>query len=301
MMNLNNKPPFFILGAQRSGTTMLRLMLNNHPNLAVPHETGFIVPFYQNLSSYSPISDKKNLERLIDDISEFHHVKKGNLITDKSKICSYPIDSYSELVNAIMLECAYKSGKTRWGDKTPSYTSEFDVLWKIFPNCKYIHLVRDGRDVVLSQRRVSWGSKSMPRLAEEWQWKTTICHKIGSVLPDSCFLEIKYEDLVLKTQETLKQICDFLEEPYADSLLEYHKTAKSSVPSESLQWHRNSIKPPDPSKLYEWKNKLSLADRIIFEQVAGPTLELFGYEREHRSSNLISKIKNVYYANIVRW
>lgn len=296
-----SRPPFFILGAQRSGTTMLRLMLNNHSNLAVPHETGFIVSFYKKLNNYIPISDKENLERLVTDIGNSQHVKKGQHIKNKQNLLDMRTESYAELVDAIMTQCAHEAGKPRWGDKTPSYTADLDILWQIFPFCKYIHLIRDGRDVLLSQRKLSWGSKNTVRLAQEWRWKTTLCHKIGSVLPADCFLEVRYEDLVTNTEEVLRIICDFLGEPFDDSLLHYHENAESSVPSESLQWHKSSISAPDPSKLYAWKSDLALADRIIFEQVAGPALGLFNYEREKLHSTLSSKLKSFYYANFERW
>ena len=296
-----NRLPFFILGAQRSGTTMLRLMLNTHSNLAVPHETGFIVPFYQKLSNYMPLSDNSNLERIVSDIGNSKHVIKGKHIKNRQRLLSMQVESYADLVDAIMMQCAQEAGKQRWGDKTPSYTTDLDILWRLFPGCKFIHLVRDGRDVLLSQRKLSWGSKNTVRLAEDWRWKTTLCHKVGSVLPAGCFLEIRYEDLITNTEEKLRTICEFLGEPFEKSLLEYHVNAKSSVPSASLQWHENSIRPPDPDKLYAWKSKLSIADRVIFEQVAGPTLELFNYEIENLHSTLSSKTKALYYATIMRW
>ena len=114
--------PFFILGAQRSGTTMLRLMINRHPHLAVPHETAFMTVFYPKLSSYGDLANHQNARRLLDDISEYHLVVRGGHVTDKDAILSHSITSYSELINAIMTEYAKSKGKERWGDKTPYYT-----------------------------------------------------------------------------------------------------------------------------------------------------------------------------------
>jgi len=293
--------PFFILGSQRSGTTMLRLMLNNHPNLCVPHETGFVIPFYLKLDHYAPLENKNNLSRLIDDIAQHPHVVNGELIKDKDALLSKKPGDYATLIAEIMRSYADACGKKRWGDKTPSYTEHIDILYRLFPNAKFIHLLRDGRDVALSLQNLSWGSKCVPRLARDWAAKTVICHKVGNVLPKGSFFELKYENLVLEPQAKLKEICEFLGEDYSDEILAYSDKGKENMPKASMKWHENSIRAPNPKKLYGWKKKMPEADRIIFEEVAGETLKYFDYELESKPSTLTSKIKNLYYSTIVKW
>jgi hypothetical protein len=292
--------PFFLLGAQRSGTTMLRLMLNRHPRIAVPHETAFITVFLPKLQEYGNLAHRSNTARLLDDIGSYHLVERGGHIRNKEAILSHAIRSYSDLVRAIMIEYARSEGKARWGDKTPFYTQDIDVLWKLFPGCQFIHLVRDGRDVALSQAGISWLPNSVPQIAADWRDKATICHKVGRVLPDGCFLEIRYEDLVTHTEETLRSVCGFLGEPYSAEMLSYHDTAESVVPEQSLKWHRNSVRPPDPSKIGRWKHELSRSDRILFDQIAGDALERFGYDRERLPSSIVSRLRNAVYFGIKR-
>ncbi len=292
--------PFFLLGAQRSGTTMLRLMLNGHPRIAVPHETAFITVFQNKSSEYGDLADRRNATRLLDDIASHHLVVRGGHIKDKEAILSHRIRSFSDLVRAIMGEYARAEGKNRWGDKTPFYTEDIDVLWNLFPGCQFIHLIRDGRDVALSQTGISWLPNNVPQIAADWRHKTTICHKVGSVLPPGHFLEIRYEDLVTSPERTLNTICHFLGEPYSADMLFYHHTAERVVPQESLKWHRNSVRPPDPSKIGEWRDKLSRTDRILFEQIAGDALERFGYDREKLPSSLASRVRNAVYFGIRR-
>jgi len=295
------KPPFFIVGAHRSGTTMLRLMINSHPNLAVPFESGFIPFFYRELAKYGDLRIKDNAARLLKDIQEDPSVKKGELIHDPEAILSYAITGYADLVNAIFEVYARKKGKKRWGDKTPGYVGELDIIWKLFPGCRIIHLVRDGRDVALSLSKIEWGSGHIPKLAENWRWMTTLGHKIGAILGEQYYLEVRYEDLVLKTEETIRTICTFLQEPYYKEMLAFSTTAEMEMPKESMKWHKNSVRPPDPNKVYMWKHKMSLSDRIIFEQIAGSALELFGYEREKHPSTLGSRLKRLYYCVVRRW
>lgn len=280
---------------------MLRLMLNKHPKLAVPHESKFILTFYSKLEGYPDFGSRETLLRLLNDIEDLPAVREGKLIVDKERIMAYRIECFADLVDAVMTEKAIAMGKIRWGDKTPFYTPEIDQLWAIFPEAKIVHLVRDGRDVAVSQQNIDWLGNSLPRLAADWRWKVTICHKVGSVRGSGYFLEIKYEDLVSDTEPTLRRICSFLEEDYSPEMLNYHETAETEVPKSSSKWHRNSIRKPDPTKLGVWKKRLSKTDRIIFEQVAGDTLELFAYEREGLRSTWFSRAKNLYYAVTVRW
>jgi len=314
--------PFFVLGSQRSGTTLLRLMLHNHPNLAIPFETGFmtaftrdasfITPFHDRLSRYQNLKSRTQIESLLDEVIQFPFVRAGDLAIDKKAVLSRDVESYSGLIDAIMKEYARSRGKQRWGDKTPEYTEDIDIIWRLFPGCKFIHLVRDGRDVVLRQLKVAfddWFSKSLLVLAMRWAHKTTICHKVGSVLGPQFYLELRFEDLIQNPEPVLRRICEFLGEPYSRQMLDYAKSPKSSVPQyegdldqhkvEAV--HKHSFGELDRKMVNTWRTAMSKADRIIFEENAGYALDLFNYERERLPSSLSSKLKNLYYSTWVRY
>ena len=289
-----SKPPFFIVGAQRSGTTMLRLMLNSHRNLAVPFESKFVAEFYKRLDDYGDLKRSENRLRLLHDIQQHEAVRRGHLIAATDEQLVLDVSSYPELLARIFSCYASKSGKSRWGDKTPSYVTDIPLLRLLFPECRILHIVRDGRDVAQSMARVSWGSSHVPHLAMDWRRKATLGHKTGITLGRH-YLLIRYEHLVLRAEETLKQVCTFLEEPYDPGMLQYHVKAQQEMPSDSMQWHRSSVKPPDPSKVFAWKRDMSQTDKIIFEQLAGDALDLFGYERVTDGPTLRSRLKSVYY------
>lgn len=293
------KPPVFVLGSQRSGTTMLRLMLNNHPSLAIPHETAFITIYFKRLADYGDLSCRDNARRLLEDVSGHPLVRRGKLIGDPEAVLARRIRCYRDFVHAIFSCYAESCGKVRWGDKTPFYTPDIDIIRSIFPAAKIVHLVRDGRDVVLSQKSIEWMSGNLPKLVLDWQWKTTIAHKVGAVMGDD-FLEVRYEELVCRPEEVLRRICAFIGEDYDPTMLGYSASAEAVVPSESLRWHRNSVRPPDPTQLQKWKRHLSKAERIVFEQLAGDTLDLFGYEREHMAPTIASRALKVYYTLLRR-
>jgi Sulfotransferase family len=295
-----SNPPFFVIGAQRSGTTMLRLMLNQHPDVAVPFESGFITEFIARQGEFGDLADRANAARMLSAIAEHPLVKKGKLIHDVNMILAQPIHDYASLCDAVFLAYAKAKGKHRWGDKTPSYVTEIDQLWRLFPGCKFVHIVRDGRDVTLSNLRVGWGIHNLPRAAQDWRWKTLLAHKMGALLGPNYF-ELRYEDLVLEPERNLRHVCQFLALDYVPQMLTYHENSAQEMPQSSLDWHRNSVRAPDKDLVYAWKKDMPQADRIIFEQIASDALKTFGYEQENLPSNLGSRLRNLYYATLQRW
>jgi hypothetical protein len=280
---------------------MLRLMLNRHPEICVPFESGFITVFHRRSARYGDLREEANARRLLADIAAYPLVRdRSRLASDPDAILAHPHDTYADVVRAIFAVEAARRAKRWWGDKTPSYVTDLDVLWRLFPGCRFVHLVRDGRDVALSSRGIEWGIRNLPAAAADWRWKTTIGRKVGSVLGDH-YLEVRYEDLVLRTVPALEAICAFLGADYSPQMLDYPADALSEMPRASLLWHGNSVRAPDPALVGAWKRRMSRADRVIFEQVAGDTLELFGYEREKLASTWGSRARNLYYATVQRW
>ncbi len=196
--------PFFVVGAQRSGTTMLRLMLNSHSRIAVPFESAFLCQ-YSNLVQYGDLKNKSNTEKLLQALAEEPLTKKGKIIQEPKAILAESIETYSDLLTAVFQQYARRRGKVRWGVKTPAYVTEIDQIWRLFPHCKIIHLIRDGRDVALSYRRISWGSSHTPRVAADWRWKVMLGHKMGEMIWAS-YLEVHYEDLVRSPEATLSGV-----------------------------------------------------------------------------------------------
>jgi hypothetical protein len=289
------QPPFFIVGAQRSGTTMLRLMLNEHSRLCVPFESVFVPAFFRREQEYGDLSDPEVVARMLDDIVADHWVRIGGLVPDPQRVLDQEPRSYSALVNAIFMAYARLQGKERWGDKTPGYVTDLDLLNELWPDCRVVHLVRDGRDVALSLAGVSWGSSNLVRTAASWRWKTVLGRKMGAMMGGRYF-EVCFEDLVQEPDRTLRRICEFLGEHYEPRMLDYIASGHAAMPEQSLKWHRSSISSPDQSRALEWQRRMSLPDQIVFDEVAGDALDLFGYTRVQRRHTIGSRIRFARYA-----
>lgn len=299
LMSSAKNHPFFIVGAQRSGTTMLRLMLNQHSRLCVPFESVFIPNFYYRLHEYSDLGEPANMESLLKAIAADEWVQKGKLIPDPAKVLDRCPRDYSSLIDAIFTAYAHAQNKVRWGDKTPSYVLNIDMLWALFPGCRIIHLIRDGRDVSLSLAKLSWGSRDIIRNATDWRWKVMLGRKMGSMIVDN-YLEIRYEELVSEPSKTLEGVCNFLGERFELEMLNYPVYAKQAMPTQSLQWHLHSISAPDSTKIFQWRTQMSLSDQIIFEKMAGDALDILGYERRQHKPTFASKVRFARYALLGR-
>jgi len=293
--------PFFIVGFPRSGTTMLRLMLNSHPRIAVPFESDFIPKFSRRLDAYGDLGSAPNMERLLRDICMNSFVINGNLIPDPRSVLALRPRSYAELVDCIFESFARRHGKVRWGDKDPDNLKDMDLLWQLFPGCKFIHIIRDGRDVVLSLRGLDWGSRNLPRTARRWAQHVTLARHVGNVLGADHYLEVRYENLVRDACGELMRICRFLGEPYDQGMLEYHRDSERWIPDDSLKYHRASVRAPDPMKVQFWRKQMDFADQVIFEQEVGEVLDELGYERSNAKVRLSSGFRNAYYALVARW
>jgi hypothetical protein len=275
---------FFILGNPRSGTTLLRLMLNNHPEIAVPPECGFTEWLWEdfgqmemNSSTYSAFLQKlqktKKFETwFLDSAQLFLSIQKKNP------------KSYQELVLEVYMEYARVSGKnpTLLGDKNNYYINRVEKLNRIFPDCKKIFIVRDGRDVassyleLLTQRE---GRLYEPKLEEAIldianKWKESI--RVGQKWTARGDICLRYEDLVENPKAALTMACHFLSLDYSESMLSYF--SNNDEPNEFKSWKWKTFEPISTDSLGRYKTDLSNEQIDLFQAVAGSELVDCGYK-----------------------
>ena len=151
------KGPIFIVGMNGSGTTMLADCLNQHPMIYIPKYESKIIPFYwKNRAAYGNLNNYKNFQALLDDFSSAYFVMKLN--NNRPINVTYNFDrlqekSISTAIDMVFSHFGQSEGKIFWGDHSPKYATCLPILIKLFPNAKIIHIIRDGRDCVLSFKR----------------------------------------------------------------------------------------------------------------------------------------------------
>jgi hypothetical protein len=286
-------PMPIVVGAPRSGTTMLRLMLDAHPALAIPPETGFLT-----LAPGLRGSGDRLRERFLDAVTR--HGQPSPSWPD----FEIPRDEFREALHAttpftaaagfraFYRLYAARFGKPRWGDKTPLYCLHLAPIRRVLPEARFVHVIRDGRDVALSSRKM-WFSPGFAIETQAAYWRRCVlgARRAGLGRPD--YLEVRYEDLVLRTRETLARICAFVDLPYDEAMERFHTRAPDrlrehkgrSAPDGSavltqaqrLAQQERTTRPPDPSLVHAWQDAMSAEDRAGFRRVAGRLLDELGY------------------------
>jgi hypothetical protein len=172
------------------------------------------------------------------------------------------------------------------GDKNNFYISHVELLHEMYPAAKFIHIVRDGRDVAYSYRALmdkTFQSPYAPKLetdisniAKEWRDNND---QLGEALTDLSFMSVRLEDIVSNTQETMSGVCNFLNFEYEKSMLDFYKTDQQSgmEPAEFDEW-KSKNKQPLKDESYLYKQRLSKKQILEFNLIAGETLNKFGYE-----------------------
>lgn len=278
---------FFILGNPRSGTSLFRLMLNSHPTITVPPESGFLQWWHSKYHDWNK-TDCENSERLKEYITDLFSSKKIeswnlNKETVTEKIRTEKPGSYAQLCHTIYTLYS-KTNNSLIGDKNNYYIHHTTLLTALFPDAKFIHLVRDGRDVACSYKALNTlGSTSeyapkvtseISEIAEEWSANTA---RLDQFINDKHGLTIRYEDLITNPEETLKTVCSYLEVAYSADMLRYHENEFHDEPASTMDWKAKTREKIDASNLKKHTQILSISEIETFDKICKKELAHFGY------------------------
>jgi Sulfotransferase family len=236
--------PIFVGGLQRSGTTLMRRLLNSHPHIACgPESKLFRENQLEQIYTFLRMSWPTGLDP--------HYAFDPHLVDQMM----------AALMHAVVMPYCQQQGKPRWAEKTPKNILVIDTLFAWFPAAQFIHMIRDPRDAFCSIRqkaakdKPNWATWTPELTAEEW------CRRINSGVawrerPER-YREVRYEDLVSQPEATLRSLFAFLDEPWEASVLEHNPTFSTSVG--------------------RWQRELSAAEVAAIEAVAGETMHALGY------------------------
>jgi hypothetical protein len=251
-------PPLFVVGCGRSGATLLRLMLDAHPELAVPGESHFI----PEVRRRHP--DPIGVDEVAAELLRTPHFRRWNVseraVWDRIRAVDAP--SFADVVEAAFMANADEHGKTRWGDTTPIYVQHIPLLDTLWPDARFVHLIRDGRDVTLSYLSLHWGPSTAWASARTWRRDVTAGIRYGQPLGTSRYLEVRYEGLVRDPRATLEAVTAFAGLAFDERMLD---PAERPVRPDARDW-RTQMEPDAVRQ---------------FEAIAGDQLHDLGYERRY--------------------
>jgi len=278
-----SKSPVFIVGNMRSGTTMLRLMLTSHRNIAVPPEGGFVVLLGWKYGYRDMLLDQ-DVKDFVEELFEIEttqdwELDKNALLRRLAKLVPCP---YPTLVEGVYKEYISQKflGKKRWGDKTTWYLDYLHQIDQYFPEAKYVHIIRDGRAVAASFKRVPHLDNEMEKVAFEWVWGIRNIIRFGKRVGPERYLKVKYEQLVEKPEEELQRICRFVEEPYDDQMLDFWRKNRQQKlePERHLVWKALTLEKVTTTQLARWQEDLTKDEIAIFWSIAGNVMTRLGYK-----------------------
>lgn len=281
-----SNPFLFAVGCPRSGTTLLQRMLNAHPDLAVAYDTLFIPRVLRDDSDPDPLVSPEMIQRL-KNFARFQRFGFGEDFLDNEAFCGM---RFSQFVTRVYDEFALMHQKPFGGEKSPGYVRHMLKLHELFPWARFVHLIRDGRNVALSlmdwgdrQERLRgaaakyalWDECPAAVCALWWEYKALRGRRDSDKMNADAYVEVHYEHLVSDSEQQLRILCDFLGLEFSSAMSNYHEGKTRSRPGLSAKaaWL------PPTRGLRDWRTTMKPDDLEIFEALAGDSLERFGYER----------------------
>ena len=196
--------------------------------------------------------------------------------------------TYPEAVEAAYMAYAQNRNKKRYGDKTPRYIEDLPLLARLWPEAKFVHLVRDGREVALSYADVPFGPSTVAKAAALWKERVVAGMEQGRPLGPHRYAELRYERLLTNPQAEVEALCSFLDLDFNPAMLDYSERARSEVLDRAQLYNPNITR--SITKTRSWDEQMPPSQVEVFEAIAGDTLEELGYERAFPSPSLGARV-----------
>jgi hypothetical protein len=242
--------PIVIGGCGSSGTTLLRRMLNRHPAISCGAES---TVFLERVTGPAELGPRMDLPP-----SEIEQWQRSSR-------------SQAEFIDRFQAACLAQSGKSVWADKTPENIRRLDFIWRHFPRARFVHLIRDGRDVACSLRRQAWMKRGsgdvIARCGTYWVERVSVRRRF---LADPRYSELHYEDLVRDAAGTLQALLRTLGLEWSERVLLPDEGAPGVAAAGA----------PFTSSVGRWRNELSDSEIATLKAIEGPLLIELGYERD---------------------
>ncbi len=303
-------PIFFIIGRPRTGTTLLQSLFDAHPNVVMPWECQFVLNLYPRYGALKHWNTE-TLEQFYTDLLGQWQFSAWNI--DREKLLADLLacagnHAYREICQVVYLNYLsfFDKNEIRLiGDKNHGYTIYTDRLKKIYPEARFIYVLRDYRDNYESVSRVDFELHSVSLVVYKWKFFYKKALKAAARYPDS-FYFIKYEDLVAEPQANFRKICEFLGIDYNPDVFDFYKMkdkAAENYPADILEKHHKSLfNPINTSRIGLWEKSLSKRQVRIADQVAGKYAGLAGYERKDEGFSIrigLQSLPGVCYARFL--
>lgn len=273
----------FMIGTQRSGSNLLRLMLNQLPEISAPHPPHILQRMTPLMSAYGDLQKNSHFRSLVDDVCrlvELNPVPWQGVVLDRDVITRQAqVRSLMGVFEAIYDRAAEDQYAATWCCKSLANIRFLPAIETHFRNARYIYLYRDGRDVAVSFRRAIVGEKHFYHIAREWAKTQQLALTMELHIDSDRFFRVKYENMVEEPEAMMKRLCEFLELEYREDMLNFHQSDEAHRAAQSSELWGNVIQPIMKDNTGKFSTEASEEDIRIFESVAGDVLDKLGYRR----------------------
>ncbi len=283
----DRNPFVFVVGCPRSGTTLLQRILDAHPQLAMTPETHWLPLFYRDRVGLT--ADGRLTPEFAHRLAGYRTFARMGIGRERLEelVQADPSASYADFVSRLYSLYGEVHGKPLVGDKTPGYARAVRLLRDLWPRARFVHLIRDGRDVALSaagwkrklpkleERFPTWRAAPFATAALWWAWHVRAACEAGRALGNSFYHEVRYEDLVARPGAVVDGLCRFFGLGYDAAMLRFHEGRAAPKPGQDAKHGWLPITPG----LRDWRTQMTAADVERFEAVAGDLLSRLGYPR----------------------
>jgi Sulfotransferase family len=268
--------PFFIVGSGRCGTTLLRLILCSHSRIHIPVETNFIEDLVRELPLTRQLTPDE-AGRAVAIISNHRRWSYMEIPAEEFRRWAAELEAptVADIINLIYRHQLKSVGKQRFGDKTPYYIRIIPQLAALYPGAKFIHLIRDGRDVAISFIDANF-SRYYERDGFLWTEAMRLRQKYLNSRYAAQILEVRYEDLVAGLETTVRRVCEFIGEAFEPGMLDWHGQLQH-LPEDWLHAHRKLFQPLQTDAIAAWTTKLSGLECFAIEACLHADLRRLGY------------------------
>jgi hypothetical protein len=263
--------PIFIVGSPRSGTTLLRNMLNRHPAIAICRATDFYHYVYLRRKSFGDLSDFGNRQRLVKEYLRLQRIQRMQVdLGPLESILLREGVSYRAFFACLCRYYADVHGKRRCGEKNARHAMFTETLCEWYPGARILHIVRDPRDAVASLLRMPFAPNNPIGAARLW-----LAHNRAALRSQGRpqYLQVRYEQLVAEPEGSLKRICDFVGEDYSPDQLVPNRDSTADRP-----WLHRAQEQVTSQRVQTWRRELSANDLSLVEWAIGSDMKVFGYE-----------------------
>lgn len=273
----------FMIGIQRSGSNLLRLMLNQLPDIAAPHPPHILQRMMPLVPGYGNLEIKANFMLLVDDVCrlvEHNPVPWEGVDLNRDTVVKRCREhTLMAVFGAVYDLMAEAKGAKTWCCKSLANINYLPEIEAYFTSAKYIYLYRDGRDVAVSFRKAVVGEKHFYHIAREWAATQQLALSMRDQIGPRRFFPVKYEDLTKDTERTMRALCDFLDTPYSASMLDFHQSEEAQRAAKSSDLWGNVVNPVMQNNSRKFLKEASESDIRIFESVAGNVMDALEYDR----------------------